>query len=515
MIRDARTIPQGSELATDLCVVGAGPAGITLALELAGAGREVLLLESGGHGLEPGAQELNVGYTEGLPALPLTATRFRALGGSTLRWEGRCLTLDPIDFEERREIADSGWPISWDEMASCYERAWSLCRLRRDPAWSRSRARGLAEALGLDRDLVDLRWAQTRRLRWGTAYRRRLAAEPRLAVLLNATVLDLGGLNAGGRLGTIRCGTLEGSRFAVRARTYVLAGGGVENPRLLMTASGRRLGGELVGRYYADHPHVSTIRIERPGRRLLAAAGFHYSRPGHGILTFGETTLRTEGLLQCGGYLWPRWPYMESPLYESRSVAAARELLHVVRARVPAAPVRRLLAQAARGLPGLAAATLTRTRQHLSSPPWADVRIALELEPSAENRVELGDERDAFGTPRPVIHWAAGDKERRSLARFQQLVRSEIERCGEGETSAIYAEGTDDWIEGMHNGKHPMGGTRMHDDPRRGVVDRNSRVHGTENLFVAGSSVFPTYSFANPTVTIVALAVRLADHLKS
>jgi choline dehydrogenase-like flavoprotein len=519
MIDDARHVPSGSELAAEICIVGAGPAGITLALELARAGRRVLLVESGGRGVVPAAQELNEGRTLGLPALPLTETRYRALGGSTVRWEGRCLTLDPVDFERREEIAESGWPLTWDELVPYFARSSAYCKLPHHPAWSRSRAQSLAVRMGLDRDRVDLRWAQVRRLRWGNTYRRALRRSRDITALLNATVLDLGSADGDGRLGVLRCGTLAGGRFTVRAGTYVLAAGGIENPRLLLTASasrldGKGLGGELVGHYYADHPHVSTVSIERPGRRLLAAAGYHYSRSGHGVLTFGEATLRREGLLQAGGYIRPFWPYMEDAVYESESIVAARELLHVVRARIPSMPRRLLVARAARGLPALARATLRRSVQRLSPPPTADLRIALELEPRHENRISLAAETDAFGIPRPEVHWTAGERERRSLRRFEELVRGEIERCGEGKTRLIYAEGSDDWIEGMHNGKHPTGATRMHDDPRRGVVDRDSRVHGVANLYVAGSSVFPTYSFANPTLTIVALALRLADHLK-
>jgi choline dehydrogenase-like flavoprotein len=483
-------------------------------MALARVGREVLVLESGG--LEPDADSarLNGGRMHGLPALPLTETRYRGLGGSTARWEGRCLALDPLDFEPRPWVPESGWPFPASELDPFYRDAWRWCGLPASLDEVREAELAAAEGLGLG-DRLALRYAVMHPVRFGGRYRAALARSPRIRVLLRATVREILTSAGGEAVIGVEAVTGSGVSFRVRAARTVLAASGIENPRLLLLArGGRGLGGGPLGRFFMDHPYLNGMAIHRPDPGLVAAFR-QTSRGRHGLLTLGERLLRSERLLNSAGYLVPVWPFMESASYERRSVRAVRELVHHLRVRPTGVRLRDRFGAA---LPGFGPASLLaarRLRQRWSRPPKALLRIVVEPAPLGSNRIELGTELDALGMPLPEIHWRIAELERRSYDRYLECVAAWVTRSALGRPEPLFPPGDESWIAGMHNGKHPMGATRMHDDPARGVVDRHGRVHGVANLYVTGASVFPTYGIANSTLTIVALALRLADHLAS
>jgi choline dehydrogenase-like flavoprotein len=140
-------------------------------------------------------------------------------------------------------------------------------------------------------------------------------------------------------------------------------------------------------------------------------------------------------------------------------------------------------------------------------------KTAMEQAPNRESRVMLGEERDRLGCARVALCWSLTSLDRRTFDRGHEILHEELRRANVGSLETAFGPADDAWPPGLRGARHHMGTTRMHVDPRRGVVDPQCRVHGISNLYVAGSSVFPTGGAANPTLTIVALALRLAEHV--
>jgi choline dehydrogenase-like flavoprotein len=338
----------------------------------------------------------------------------------------------------------------------------------------------------------------------------------------------------------VRVATLAGGRFDVSARLFVLAAGGIENPRLLLLSDRDRPsalgnGHGLVGRYFMEHPYVTAgwLRLEqrggterlRPrrggsGRRPPPGLGFYYphaaSRDGgratiRGVFTLSPGIVRRERLLTPALFPLPAWE--STSTVDSRGGEALRALVAAARRGVwPARGWQRLLDVAAdpRGSLGSLHHRLLRPRLGGAPPRTVRIRGFCEAHPRYAQRVTLVAARDRLGRRRTRVEWSPSPLELRSLARGFELLATGLRDSGIGrmewslDPDRVTFEG----------GCHHMGTTRMHADPSRGVVDADGRVHELANLFVSGSSVFPTAGFANPTLTIVALAIRLADHLK-
>jgi choline dehydrogenase-like flavoprotein len=492
MIIDARSIEDGAEIDCDVCIVGAGPAGITVARELDESGVRVCMLESGGPSPEPRTQELNDGESVGgrYKASGVEAgdtvgfSRVRVLGGTTNHWGGWCRPLDPIDFDERPGVPDSGWPIRRDELEPHYARAQAVCRL--GPAsydaahWAR---RSGARLLPVARPVVSEVYQLSAPRRFGDIYRGALMRSRRIRVLLHANVVNIAADADAGRIERVRAATLTGTRFEVRARRFVLAAGGIENARLLLASNDVRPGGignghDLVGRYFADHPHTLIGHVAGPLAPQLAFYRFHpvAGTTVRGALTTAEGFVRSEGLLRFSLTIEKLRPEPLPPLTDG--------VLDLLRAT-------------------------GGTDRELDTALY----MRAEMAPNRDSRVTLSDkDRDALGMPRVRVDWRLGDLDIASIKRSLDAVAQAFGRGGVGRVYRTFAH-DDSLSEALIGGSHHMGTTRMHGDPRRGVVDADCRVHGISNLFVAGSSVFPTVGFSNPTLTIVALALRLAERL--
>ena len=255
---------------------------------------------------------------------------------------------------------------------------------------------------------------------------------------------------------------MTGRTLRVSARLFVLATGGIENARLLLLADHLHgIGDEsgLVGRCFMEHPRDASCRLVPADPRLIDQCGLYALNRGADGVVMGRLAFTDEARRR----------------HELPAVSITLE---------PRPRARRWRRATAFGL-----------------------LINLEQAPDPENRVTLDAERDRFDLPRPAIHWRWRPLDQRNLTRIHAMITAELEGRGLGRVEITAGAPPDP------NAHHHMGTTRMHRDPRRGVVDEHARVHGVANLFVAGSSVFPTSGFANPTLTVVALALRLADHL--
>jgi choline dehydrogenase-like flavoprotein len=511
MFLDARTLSDGSVLETDVCIVGAGPAGLTLARELGAQPYRVCVVESGGDALESRTQELSRVAIEDGELRPAQANRRRQVGGNAHLWRdgrrpwrslARFLPLDEIDFRRRPWVPDSGWPFGRDVLDPYYARAHRLLGL--GPCdYSDEAIRGAAgQVLPLDPSRVrtSVEW-------FGDAgpFVGRCLPDLRQAagvtVLHHANASDLEEHADGDRIARLRVDCMNGIRHWVRAEVYVLAAGGIENPRLLLASNGSRPAGlgnahDVVGRYFMDHLLVRGVFVPAD-RRLFEDCSLYDVRTSADGRTMGCKLNLTADLQEREGLL-----------------NAALKL----EARIP----RRPLAKFA----GTYARLMLRNRQlRPSLRGWStlpgnagrfsefSVYLQIELAPHPDNRVRLSAERDRLGRPLPTVRWKWDELTRRSVTRTSQLLTECFAQAGLGRLELPRSDPPP--LPHREGCNHHMGATRMHPDPRAGVVDADCRVHGVENLYVAGSSVFPTGGYANSTLTIVALAIRLADHLRA
>lgn len=552
MFIDARSVPDGDRFETDLCIVGAGPAGLTIARSLADRGLDICLVESGS--LEPDstdqeqlARDLSAGRNVGLHYFPLDDARGRGLGGSSRRWnipmgDGigvRLRPLDPIDFEAREWLPHSGWPFDYAHLDPYYSRAAAACGIEHSPptADACTRHNGY-KPLPLDPGVVHTAmfqlgpasvWWNQEMIDW--------LRKAEAKVLLNATVTRIEVEPNAQQVSGVRVGTYIGKTLHVTAKTVVLACGGIDNARLLLLSDAVQRGGlgngrGLVGRYFMEHLHVTAgvLVSDKPSVSEQTAL-YRVQRSGHrwveGQLALAEQTLRRERLRGCAAAIYPLSREMssralESPENPTAGDAAASLLLAALWRRARAYDAGKLLRDVAGDPAGALRAGRRWIKQkrrpgrgHLASGASAQLlglQVMSEQEPHPDSRVSLDRrDRDALGQPRAVLDWRVTEDDLTAITRTLALIGREVQTARFGRFHVFLHPTLP-----RHNlagGRHHMGTTRMHADPAQGVVDPNCRVHGIDNLYVAGSSVFPTGGYANPTLTAVALALRLADHL--
>jgi choline dehydrogenase-like flavoprotein len=482
MIIDARSVPDASVIDCDVCIVGAGAAGITIARELIGRPIRIVLLESGSLTPDAATQSLYAGDAIERPYFDLDTARSRYFGGTTNVWTGECRPLDAQDFEPRDWVPDSGWPFGLDELLPFYRKAQTVCQLGPygyiADDW---RGRGVRPMAFESGRIESYAFQYSPPTRFGEAYRREVRQAPNVVTYLGANVVELETPEAPQQVTAAKVACLAGTSFRVAARTFVLATGGIENARLLLLSdrvqsAGLGNGHDLVGRYFMEHIYLDAAA------ELLAHTGAisDFYTSGHwvdgtrmrGILGLSPELRRREQLTNyCGVIVEPG----------SRLLTRLRNTIASVRAS--------------------------------SAPRRYFVKNVMEQVPNPESRVTLGRERDRLGCRRPVLRWRLSSVDKATAHRAHAILGEELERSGIGRMTSSMGGDSDPWPISVRGARHHMGTTRMHADPRRGVVDADCRVHGIANLYVAGSSVFPTSGAANPTLTIVALALRLARRL--
>jgi choline dehydrogenase-like flavoprotein len=490
---DARTVPAGTILEPDLAIVGGGPAGIALALALAHTPIRIALFESGGLDFEQTTQALYAGSNSGVRYLPLDASRMRYLGGSTNHWGGWCKPLDAIDFEKRDWVRHSGWPFGLSELRPHFKRAQALVEAG---PWFYDRATSAMAALAPMVKLADggvyTSWFQFSKTRdgvlpthFGQRYGEDLKRIPNLRLYLHANVTALNAAENAASLDTFDVATLGRHQFSVRPKLTVLALGAVETARLMLASNDVATAGignqnDLVGRFFADHP------IPRDTATLVCfsgeMAGYYFNAAQVNGALIRATYAPTEDFKRSNKVLGSLTT-VENPV----------ELTDLDKAAVVTAAL--------------------AVGADASNAKAYSVGCGLELEPDPERRLTLTRERDALGMPRLKLSNRVSDAD---FLRYRHTMRElgrQLLGAGSGMIRLNYATRSE-WESALDWGDHHLGTTRMHADPRQGVVDANLRVHGMSNLFVAGCGVFPTYSASNPTMNMLALTLRLAQHLK-
>jgi choline dehydrogenase-like flavoprotein len=519
MLVDLRHHEDGAELETELCVIGGGAAGIAIALEFLDGGADVVVLESGGLRLSRQTERLNEGEAVGIDPRSLTAGRARVLGGTTALWVGQCLPADPETFTERSWVPDSGWPFGLAELHPFYRRAERILRIEGELYDER-----IWDGFGVERPRLDPCHLVHRfsvwcpHLRLGRIYRSRLSRSKNLRVLLHATATELLTSSAGDQFDSVRVATPEGKTVRIRARACVLCTGAIENARLLLASTSQHTGGignrhGVVGRYFQEHASGHAARIVGGDvARLQELYGIFYRGGVRYLprLVLSPEMQRDEQVLSCAAI----------PLFhfgEDSGVEAARRVHHSLKRRRRPSLLRQDLRLVARDLPRLASIAhqrISRGRSARLEPASMTLQTHVEQAPNRESRVRLGRRRDAHGIPLPVIEWKRTELDRRTVEVMVREVREEFSRLGLGDVRPAPWLAQSSWRERLMDSFHHMGTTRMGEDPETSVVDSDCQIHDVTGLFVAGSSVFPASGYVNPTLTIIALAIRLADHLK-
>jgi choline dehydrogenase-like flavoprotein len=503
----------------------------------------VVLVESGGLDLDGANQSLDDGEVVGVAYDPLAACRQRSFGGTTNMWTGWCKPLDPVDMAPRPWLGLDGWPFGRELLQPYYEQAQPLVDAgpyRYDTSlWADIHAPLHPfdpRALGLTF------WQKSPPTRFGLRYGDELKRAPDITVLLDANLVEITTDLEGGRVERSTLRSLRGREAFVRAQAYVLACGGIENARLLLACGrgrpqGLGNGSDLVGRFFMEHPHWDLASIVTDNPYALLDSYFRRTvedRPHRIGWCLPPDAQERLGTLNCVAEL--------SVVTDRESASnAASGLWHQLREGEVPSDLGPRVAAVLSDLGGVAQSLWRKAVQgtFVNKPVDAiGLMVTLDPRPNPDSRVTLSPtERDVLGMPRPCLDWRLSAEDERSMEALARQVALELTRLGlgrvrlhpalgdrlddghgsEGWARAGHLRGYDVALEApeMSLSWHHMGTTRMATSPREGVVDANCRVHGMTNFFVAGSSVFPTSGHANPTLTIVALALRLADHLQA
>ena len=523
MIVDFLHYPDGHVFESELCIIGAGAAGITIAQEFLGSGISVLLLESGGYKWEASTQELYRSEVAGLEHKGIHDGRARIFGGTTTLWAGQTLPLDDLDFECRPWVAESGWPLCRRDLEPFYRRAQRVLHL--DPINDRTRQWAYSRFPAIDPARLSAQMSHfSPRPNFAATYRRQLSAAKNIQVLLHANAVRLEANSSASIVRTVAIKSLCGKQGRVRARLYVVCCGGIETPRLLLASDEVERHGlgnrhDLIGRYFQDHVQhrPARVKLTNPENlsflRLFHRDGVAYS-PRLVLSSVLQRKRRT--LSACLGCV-PANHLMDdgSPVEAARRVY--RRIFKAYMAEGLAKDLRLTLA-APRDVAAAAVRRFWKGEPALKRQGDVSLELQTECEPNASSRITLTQDTDPLGMPRVRLDWRLTPLFTHTVRVAVETFDHELRRFGLGRIDfrSFESSSTETQVQGFFTDMyHHIGTCRMSSDPSKGVVNADCQMHTVENLFIGGSSVFPTSGYSNPTFTIIALAIRLADHIKA
>ena len=527
MLIDGRTVATERQITCDLAIIGAGPAGLTIARELENTKLKIIILETGGEKSKPanesGKQVAPDGYT-----YDLDKSRGRGIGGSSGLWGlipgWQARPIDPEDFQKREWIPHSGWPITYDELIPYYEKAHQICKLgpfKYDGEfwlqWEKSKP-----DFPISTDAIETSIMRHAELTLFSSLKEHLQKLERVTIYLNSRVIDIQSTQSKSQVNCLKVATDAGNQFQVVAKNYVLAAGGIDNARLLLFSN---LGNDhdLVGRYFMEHPHVKTGCIKFFNRGIPRQANFYIPHQSSfkqgketgnknlfkGIIKLKQEVTASEKLGNCIVFIYPVPEIVLSTGFRSISELYRFQELGIT------PPKRVISSHYCNALKDSPKIFYQQMRKYLGFklPPDALIMsVESEQIPNPDSRVVLDDQCDRFGMPIPKLQWKFTDFDLQTIKRTQEIIDRDLRKLNLGYVEQMFGDISP--VSQVCGGSHHMGTTRMSSHPKYGVVDSNCRVHGVSNLYVAGSSVFTTGGSSNPTLTVIALAVRLAEELK-
>ena len=513
MIRDLlHSQPEPSAVA-DICIVGAGAAGIVLAVELACRNKSVLLLEGGGPEIEEPSQEPYASELTGLPHRGIHTGRFRAKGGTTTRWGGQILELDPLDFAVRPGIEASGWPFAKTELTRHYERALELEGLARvtrqdEAVWHEI---GLAPPQFADLEPYFSRWCPEPN--FASLHRQTLEEHPGITLWLHANAVEP--ILEGDAIRGLRCRTLTGAETIFRANQFVFCMGSIESSRFFLQprSSGlpwNRSG--LLGKHFQDHIDCNVALVEpiaaKPFHRAfdnLFSRSFKY-HPKRRLAPSVQTAHGTLNVAATMTFV------SDADEALARLKTTAKNLLRGRINQVGASD----LTFATRNLPLLARQVTRYSLRHRAyNPPDARIllRVHCEQEPTSRSSITLSDARDSLGLLRTRLDWQISERELATIRQYVLIAKQSLAGIARIHPDEDLMSGNPNFLARCDDSNHHMGGMRMSTSADTGIVDPNLRLYGLTNTYICSGAVFPTSGFSNPTHTLLALAVRLSEHL--
>jgi choline dehydrogenase-like flavoprotein len=430
--------------------------------------------------------------------------------------------LDAIDFEARPWVRYSGWPISAPALEEWYRKAETLFSIDGQSYDEQIYAKLGMRAPAWNRDSVRTHFTiYSPKIDFGNLYGRELAKCARVRVLLHANATEIETDEYCRETRAVHVRAIAGKQARVRAKTVVLCAGGIENARLLLLSNRinpRGLGNDrdLVGRFLQDHPNGFTATLKTCDPRALSELfALQYESPLRYFPKFplGLAAQRNEQALNCTSHLFFEYP-------EGSGIASLREIVRALRRHRLPPNCAMHLRRVATCLPEVARSGARKYflgKSPLSTPRRIRLQCQTEQEPDPASRVTLSTSRDALGLLQAQVDWRLNHSERHTMQVMTNVMGAELKRLGlaELEPESWLTEPGNEWKSKLTDCFHHIGTTRMSDSPRTGVVDGNCEVFGVKGLYIGGSSTFPTSGYANPTLTIVAMSMRLASHLKA
>lgn len=538
MIVDGSTLPSGFETEHDLCVVGSGIAGMLLVMELAQAYRDICIIESGAWKPDDATQSLYALNSIGYPIRKHYQSRIRYFGGSCNIWAGRAMLYNESDLMPRPWLGSVSWPIDYAELDRYYASAAGYLNLpsyeKLKPMTWQSRLSDFELSLfhsGNFKTNISLFAKAPARFGYKTKYFKKVRNSAKITLYIKSNVVNLRLSDSLSHVACIDVACLGGVRYTIKPKKIVLACGGLENTRILMASDKQMSGGignqnGLLGRYYMDHPRAVFGRVKLTKKiKLDHLLGIPVTggKMQLGIALSDKIQAR-EALLNNYLTLEPCYSIGNMKLYES-FVKLMKRLLRkgysgkrfdFKNQEMAEVPEMIYLLTPKELLPHFMYYTYYRYSRIVKNVFTNLTHLSIvnysEQEPNIASRVYLDSEKDSLGMPRLVLDWKVSDRSLRSSLRLMHLLDEHFRRYEEGHIEQDLAE-----IKELPftDASHHLGTTRMSANAKTGVVDANCKVHGVDNLYIAGSSVFPTAGHANPTLTIAAMSLRLADYLKA
>lgn len=518
---DFNTIPTNY---FDLCIVGTGPAGITLANELAASNKKIIVLEGGNESYHPDSQELYA------PAIPptlyedTTFDRVRMLGGSSNHWENNTSEYLPSDFAKKEWIKNSDWPINYEDVAQHYPLAGIYCGTDSDgyePDYWHNKL-NIKDPLHKSKHIrTGIKKAPKTPTRFFTKYSKLLLENPNITFVKNANLKDIEYDSKNKRVKSLRFVNYKHDGFTIFAKDFTLCLGGIENARYLHLFNekynnqiGNRF--DLVGRFFMDHPLLRATQIfpmiDNLG--LLERKAYTNKRFVSGFIEHNNESIMKNQVPNLRIPIFKASEYKLSTGIESSHVLAQawqdkdmpdKPLSHIANILTDFDMVLDGIYRKKKGTPLFSSSTEFAGYESL---------VMFEQLPHHDNRIFLGDSRDRLGLKRHRVTWQFHDEDIKLGWKSLEIIAAELALHKVARMRILQEFEDRLQREKLFVCHHHMGTTRMASREEKGVVDANLKVFNTENLYVAGSSVFVTGSHIPPTLTVVALSIRLAEVFK-
>ena len=504
---DARNLDNNSIIEGDICIIGAGAAGISIALDWMDTSYKVILLEGGGFDYDDRVQELYTGKTTGQKYYPLRSARLHYFGGTTGHWAGMCSPFDPIDFQKRDWVPDSGWPITREDLDPFYEKANKVLKLgpyNYDYDYWNKELPNLKRFPFDDKVIWHKIW-QFSQAQFGNIYKEPIVKAKNIHLYTYANAVDIKTEENVSRVTEVIVKNYAGKTHTVKAKHFIMACGAIQNARMLLASNSQApkgLGNEndLVGRYFQEHLEVASAELWLPKPFPTDLYGWEYGvTKAYAELAITEDVQRKEKMLNGTASLQPLSVAInEKPRMETWQNGDPRKSMDNIFSDWGEA--------------------IEKAKEMKGSIEYAyQLNTRIEQAPNPNSRVTIGPEKDELGVPRANLHWELTALDKYSVRKIYEIIGQQVGISGIGRIRLkefLRDKNDDSFPDTTNGGWHHMGTTRMSNDPKTGVVNSNCQVHGISNLFVAGSGCYATSAAPNPTLTVTALSLRLSDYLK-